>query len=48
MIKKVVYAIIFLITIHSLEAQIIKTEIPDTVSRWEKTNKVDEIKSLLG
>lgn len=40
MIKKVVYSIIFLITIHSLEAQVIKTELPDTISHWEKVNKV--------
>lgn len=40
MIKKVVYAIIFLITSYSLEAQVIKTELPDTISNWEKVNKV--------
>lgn len=40
MIKKVVYAIIFLITSYILEAQVIKTELPDTISNWEKVNKV--------
>lgn len=40
MIKKVVYVIIFILSLQRLEAQIIKTEIPDSLSRWEKLNKV--------